>query len=76
MNRHLYLTAAGAQVFDLDTMNNYSFKFLQHYIHIGKVCDFDRFGDHCTTDCLHYRQGDCPSKLMRDSLGLLWHVIP
>ena len=42
---------------------------------LGRVCDNQEFGDNCNTDCLLFRQGTCPSKLIRDINGQLWHVI-
>ena len=42
---------------------------------IGDVCDDDEFLDNCNTDCVHYRQGTCPSRLGRDVFDHLWHVL-
>lgn len=36
---------------------------------IGHVCT-----DECDTTCLHYRQGTCPSKIMKDTYGEIIHV--
>lgn len=42
---------------------------------IGDVCDDVEYGDNCNTDCSHYRNGTCPSRLGRDVFGNLWHVL-
>ncbi len=36
---------------------------------IGQVCT-----DECNTTCLHYRQGTCPCKIMKDTFGKVIHV--
>lgn len=43
---------------------------------IGKSCDDKELGDNCNTDCNYYRTGTCPSRLMRDTSGRLWSVVP
>ena len=36
---------------------------------IGHVCT-----EECNTTCLHYRQGTCPCKIMKDTFGKVIHV--
>ena len=36
---------------------------------IGQVCT-----DECNTTCLHYRQGPCPCKTMKDTFGEVIHA--
>lgn len=42
---------------------------------LGTVCDSQSFGDNCSTDCPLYRDGRCPSTVMRDFANRLWHVM-
>ena len=41
---------------------------------LGEICDDDEFGDTCSTDCLHFRQGTCPMVVLHDYRGARWHV--
>lgn len=42
---------------------------------LGTVCDSQTFGDNCSTDCPLFRDGKCPSTVMRDYTNQLWHVM-
>lgn len=56
---------------ELGGLNDFNVK---HEV-IGRVCDSVEFGDNCSTDCLLYRCGTCPSEIVRDFAGQLWHVL-
>ena len=45
------------------------------YKTLGEVCDDKGFGDNCTTDCLLFCKGICPSVFIRDKKGQLWHLL-
>lgn len=41
---------------------------------LGEICDDEEFGDTCSIDCLHFRQGTCPMVVLHDYRGARWHV--
>lgn len=43
---------------------------------LGEICDDERFGDNCNTDCPRFCQGDCPCVLFKTQQGAMWHLHP
>ena len=53
---------------DNDELGGLIEKDIPHTI-IGRVCT-----EECNTTCLHYRQGTCPCKIIKDTHGNFIHV--
>ena len=69
MEEVYYAVEINGEIFVKDIMDNAGTDLEFPHKTIGKVCT-----DECGTTCLHYRQGTCPCKRMKDVHGNTIHI--